>query len=164
MLRVQLSAKRRRQTFLKLKIRCSRSTSDQFVSTVNVNPNGGDCPIALRMISVYVLLEITSFLRETYLILPKSGRLSVRERPGNWHGAGGLGVNMRDHHPRRWSTTLPAMGPTHASAQSLHSVGDGQGYGGYAGTWGGVGGEIPTPQPRRQARVFVGLAQASSSS
>ncbi|RXG52303.1 hypothetical protein Avbf_16126 [Armadillidium vulgare] len=97
-----------------------------FDEIVNVNPGGGDCPMALRMIAVQLLLEITAFLRETYPILPKSGRMSVRERPGAWHGTGSLGVSIRDNHTRRWSTTLSSMGPTHASAQSLHSVVEGQ--------------------------------------
>ena len=42
--------------------------------TASVNPNGNSCPMALRLIACVLLLEITSFLRETYKSLPKTQR------------------------------------------------------------------------------------------
>ena len=36
-----------------------------------VNPNGNDCPFALQNIVCLLLLEITTFLRETYQYMPK---------------------------------------------------------------------------------------------
>lgn len=41
---------------------------------MSVNKGGSDCPTALKLVAVQVLLEITAFLRETYSSLPKSTR------------------------------------------------------------------------------------------
>ena len=40
----------------------------------SVNPGGGSCPMALRLIACVLLLEITTFMRETYKSLPKMHR------------------------------------------------------------------------------------------
>lgn len=45
-----------------------------FYASVSVNKGGADCPTALKLVAVQVLLEITAFLRETYPALPKSTR------------------------------------------------------------------------------------------
>jgi len=42
-----------------------------FVSAT-VNYTGSDCPYSLKMIACHLLLEITSFLRETYQHMPRS--------------------------------------------------------------------------------------------
>ncbi|XP_069159541.1 protein unc-80 homolog isoform X1 [Procambarus clarkii] len=97
---------------------------EDFLDEISVNPGGADCPMALKLVAVQVLLEITAFLRETYTALPKSTRMSVRgERPLAWGGpCGGLGPG-RDPN-RRWSMALSSMGYSHPSAQSLQSIGE----------------------------------------
>jgi hypothetical protein len=42
-----------------------------FIYLASVNPNGGSSPMALRLIACVLLLEITTFMRETYKNLPK---------------------------------------------------------------------------------------------
>ncbi|XP_071797964.1 protein unc-80 homolog isoform X4 [Asterias amurensis] len=50
-----------------------REQDDQedFLDEATVNPTGTACPHALKMVACQLLLEITSFLRETYQNLPK---------------------------------------------------------------------------------------------
>ncbi|XP_042889771.1 protein unc-80 homolog isoform X4 [Penaeus japonicus] len=98
---------------------------EDFLDEVSVNSGGAECPTALKMVAVQLLLEITAFLRETYTGLPKSAsyRMSVRgDRPG-WGGPG-IGLGGGKDPNRRWSMALSSMGYSHASAQSLHSIGD----------------------------------------
>ncbi|XP_063871430.1 protein unc-80 homolog isoform X10 [Scylla paramamosain] len=103
-------------------------TSDEeedFLDEVSVNRGGADCPTALKLVAVQVLLEITAFLRETYRNLPKyTSRMSVRgERPSAWgphYGVLGVGRDPI----RRESMALSSMGYSHPSAQSLQSIGD----------------------------------------
>nr|XP_027221615.1 protein unc-80 homolog [Penaeus vannamei] len=98
---------------------------EDFLDEVSVNSGGAECPTALKMVAVQLLLEITAFLRETYTGLPKSAsyRMSVRgERPG-WGGPG-IGLGGGKDPNRRWSMALSSMGYSHASAQSLQSIGD----------------------------------------
>lgn len=82
---------------------------------MSTNPHGNDCPHALKLIACVVLLEITSFLREIYQALPKSSRLSTKEKPHPWEKV------YRDAN-RRWSMALSSMGHSQASAQSLQSI------------------------------------------
>jgi protein unc-80 len=51
---------------------------------VSVNPRGNDCPHALKLIVCVILFEITAFLREMYQTLPKSSRLSTKEKQVPW--------------------------------------------------------------------------------
>lgn len=46
-------------------------TPEDYYDEGMVNPNGNDCPFALQNIVCILLLEITSFLRETYQYMPK---------------------------------------------------------------------------------------------
>lgn len=87
---------------------------------MSVNIHGNDCPPALKLVAVVVLLEITAFLRESYQTIPKSSRMSHKEKshiPHPW-----------DHHQvykeanRRWSMALSSMGHSQTSAQSLQSI------------------------------------------
>ena len=53
-----------------------------------INPNGNNCPFALQNIVCILLLEVTTFLRETYQYLPKklnSANISVNPRYENIH-------------------------------------------------------------------------------
>ena len=45
-----------------------------FHYTASVNPNGSSCPIALKLVACVLLMEITTFLRETYRNLPRANR------------------------------------------------------------------------------------------
>lgn len=89
-----------------------------LITLVSVNIHGNDCPPALKLVAVVVLLEITAFLREAYQSIPKSSRLSTKEKHSNpW-----------EHHQaykeanRRWSMALSSMGHSQTSAQSLQSI------------------------------------------
>nr|CAD7260717.1 unnamed protein product [Timema shepardi] len=82
----------------------------------SVNHCGTECPIALRLVACNLLLEITTFLRETYQSLPKSSRASTRERPPPWERMYSREAN------RRWSMALSSMGHSQTSAQSLQSI------------------------------------------
>lgn len=68
-----------------------------------VNPNGSDCPFALRIAACQLLLEITAFMRETYQYLPhKANRLmSIRDKPM---------FEPRSTANRRWSMALSSVG------------------------------------------------------
>lgn len=75
-----------------------------------------NCPMALRIMACMLLLEITSYLRETFQNLPKSIRTMGRERPTAWEKS-----YMKDSN-RRFSVALSSMGHSQASAQSLQSI------------------------------------------
>ena len=68
------------------------------------------------MVACMLLLEITAFLRETYQTLPKSSRMSTKERPPHWEKMYSREAN------RRWSMALSSMGHSQTSAQSLQSI------------------------------------------
>ncbi|XP_039288610.1 protein unc-80 homolog isoform X7 [Nilaparvata lugens] len=89
---------------------------EDFLDESTVNLYGSECPIALRLLACMLLLEITSFLRETYQTLPKSCRTSARDRPAPWER-----IYSRDAN-RRWSMALSSMGHSQTSAQSLQSI------------------------------------------
>nr|CAD7425389.1 unnamed protein product [Timema monikensis] len=89
---------------------------EDFLDEASVNHCGTECPIALRLVACNLLLEITTFLRETYQSLPKSSRASTRERPPPWERMYSREAN------RRWSMALSSMGHSQTSAQSLQSI------------------------------------------
>lgn len=60
-----------------------------------VNQSGSDCPFALKMVACNLLLEITTFLRETFQYLPKSK--SFRREMSVWD---------KPETSRRWSSIL----------------------------------------------------------
>ncbi|KAG5670539.1 hypothetical protein PVAND_000795 [Polypedilum vanderplanki] len=95
---------------------------EDFLDELSVNIHGNDCPAALKLVAAVVLLEITAFLRETYQTIPKSTRMSHKEKHINIH-------HPWDHHHqvykeanRRWSMALSSMGHSQTSAQSLQSI------------------------------------------
>ncbi|XP_074114400.1 unc80, NALCN channel complex subunit isoform X13 [Cotesia typhae] len=89
---------------------------EDFLDEASINSYGSQCPVALRMVACILLLEITAFLRETYQTLPKSSRLSTKERPAPWERMYSREAN------RRWSMALSSMGHSQTSAQSLQSI------------------------------------------
>ncbi|XP_043466068.1 protein unc-80 homolog isoform X3 [Leptopilina heterotoma] len=89
---------------------------ENFLDDASVNTYGSSCPVSLRMVACMLLLEITAFLRETYQTLPKSNRMSTKERPPPWEKIYSREAN------RRWSMALSSMGHSQTSAQSLQSI------------------------------------------
>lgn len=88
---------------------------EDFLDELSVNPRGNDCPPALKLVACILLLEITGFLRETYQTLPKTSRLSTKEKQVPWDKV------CRETN-RRWSMALSSMGHSQTSAQSLQSI------------------------------------------
>lgn len=91
---------------------------EDFLDEACVNPHGNDCPPALKLIACALLMEITAFLRETYQSLPKTSKLSTKEKPPPWE-------KVYREANRRWSMALSSMGHSQASAQSLQSIAGG---------------------------------------
>ena len=89
---------------------------EDFLDESSVNPHGNDCPHALKLIACVLLFEITAFLRDTYIMLPKASKLMHKDKPtGPWESS------MREAN-RRWSMALSSMGHSQTSAQSLQSI------------------------------------------
>ncbi|XP_037920959.1 protein unc-80 homolog [Hermetia illucens] len=88
---------------------------EDFLDDACVNPHGNDCPYALKLIACVLLYEITSFLRETYQTLPKTSKLSHKDKPAPWD-------KVYREANRRWSMALSSMGHSQTSAQSLQSI------------------------------------------
>ncbi|XP_017847563.1 protein unc-80 homolog [Drosophila busckii] len=88
---------------------------EDFLDEASVNPHGNDCPHALKLIACVLLFEITAFLRDTYITLPKASKMMHRDRPAPWEK-----VYREAKANRRWSMALSSMG--HSSAQSLQSI------------------------------------------
>ncbi|RZC42316.1 unc-80 -like protein, partial [Asbolus verrucosus] len=89
---------------------------EDFLDEASIYTYGSSCPMALRLIACILLHEITSFLRETYQTLPKSSRMTGKERPPPWERLYSREAN------RRWSMALSSMGHSQTSAQSLQSI------------------------------------------
>ncbi|KYB29509.1 Protein unc-80 homolog-like Protein [Tribolium castaneum] len=89
---------------------------EDFLDEASINTYGSSCPMALRLIACILLHEITGFLRETYQTLPKSSRMTGKERPVPWERYYSKEAN------RRWSMALSSMGHSQTSAQSLQSI------------------------------------------
>lgn len=49
--------------------------------SASVNPNGTSCPNALKLVACVLLLEVTTFLRETYRNLPRASRCFFGQKP-----------------------------------------------------------------------------------
>ncbi|XP_039948637.1 protein unc-80 homolog isoform X7 [Bactrocera tryoni] len=88
---------------------------EDFLDEASVNPHGNDCPHALKLIACVLLFEITSFLRDTYVTLPKASKLLHREKHAPWE-------KVYREANRRWSMALSSMGHSQTSAQSLQSI------------------------------------------
>lgn len=93
---------------------------EDFLDDTSVNPRGNDCPPALKLVACIVLLEITTFLRETYQTIPKASRMSTKEKLAPWE-------KTYKEANRRWSMALSSMGHSQASAQSLQSIAGAEG-------------------------------------
>jgi len=95
--------------------------------SATVNHTGSDCPYSLKLIACHLLLEITSFLRETYQHMPRS-------RTSRQSGVGlDASTCMGDRQAagsssRRWSSVLGSPGNSERS-NSRSSQGDSHGQG-----------------------------------
>ncbi|EDW38859.1 GL13705 [Drosophila persimilis] len=88
---------------------------EDFLDETSVNPHGNDCPHSLKLIACVLLFEITAFLRDTYIMLPKTSKLIHRDKPAPWE-------KVYREANRRWSMALSSMGHSQTSAQSLQSI------------------------------------------
>ncbi|XP_014212230.1 protein unc-80 homolog [Copidosoma floridanum] len=88
---------------------------EDFLDESSIITYGSRCPMALRLVACMLLLEITTFLRETYQTLPRSSRLPTKERPAPWD-------KYSREANRRWSMALSSMGHSQISTQSLQSI------------------------------------------
>ncbi|CAE1324419.1 UNC80 [Acanthosepion pharaonis] len=81
--------------------------NENFLDEATVNFSGSDCPYALKMIACLVLLEITTFMRETYQYLPKS---RTGKRDAVWERSASTS--------RRWSSGVGSPGHSEKSIES----------------------------------------------
>ncbi|XP_068157117.1 protein unc-80 homolog [Drosophila tropicalis] len=88
---------------------------EDFLDESSVNPHGNDCPHALKLVACVLLFEITAFLRDTYIMLPRTSKLMHRDKPAPWE-------KVYREANRRWSMALSSMGHSQTSAQSLQSI------------------------------------------
>lgn len=96
---------------------------EDFLDESSVNPHGNDCPHALKLIACILLFEITTYLRDVYVHLPKTSKLLHKEKPAPWE-------KVYREANRRWSMALSSMGHSQTSAQSLQSIAAGNETGG----------------------------------
>lgn len=89
---------------------------EDFLDEASINTYGANCAVPLRLMACMLLLEITAFLRETYQTLPKSSKVTGKERAPPWERLYSREAN------RRWSMALSSMGHSQTSAQSLQSI------------------------------------------
>ncbi|XP_023318464.1 protein unc-80 homolog isoform X2 [Trichogramma pretiosum] len=94
----------------------AQEEEEDFLDEASIVSYGSKVPMALRLVACCLLMEITSFLRETYPSIPKSSRLSIKERAPPWEKLYSREAN------RRWSMALSSMGHSQTSAQSLQSI------------------------------------------
>ncbi|CAB0043579.1 unnamed protein product [Trichogramma brassicae] len=94
----------------------AQEEEEDFLDEASIASYGSKVPMALRLVACCLLMEITSFLRETYPSIPKSSRLSIKERAPPWEKLYSREAN------RRWSMALSSMGHSQTSAQSLQSI------------------------------------------
>uniref|UniRef100_A0A7E4W3C8 UNC80 domain-containing protein n=1 Tax=Panagrellus redivivus TaxID=6233 RepID=A0A7E4W3C8_PANRE len=87
---------------------------ENFVDDGTVNDNNGDgCPVALQMMSCMLLLQITSFLRETFQLIPRAKIMHTNKgSTSGWE-------KLMSH--RRWSILSNTF---NQNTGSIHSIND----------------------------------------
>ncbi|XP_036354476.1 protein unc-80 homolog isoform X2 [Octopus sinensis] len=85
--------------------------NENFLDEATVNFTGAECPYALKMVACLVLLEITTFMRETYQYIPKS---RMGKRDAVWERTAST--------TRRWSSGIGSPGHSEKSIES--NIGD----------------------------------------
>ncbi|XP_044757175.1 protein unc-80 homolog [Coccinella septempunctata] len=94
----------------------TQDEEEDFLDEASIYCYGSSCSVAIRLLTCILLNEITSFLRETYQTIPKSSRMTGKEKPTPWERLYSREAN------RRWSMALSSMGHSQTSAQSLQSI------------------------------------------
>ncbi|KAL3277360.1 hypothetical protein HHI36_012710 [Cryptolaemus montrouzieri] len=94
----------------------TQDEEEDFLDEASIYCYGSSCSAALRLLTCMLLFEITTFLRETYQTIPKSSRMTGKEKPTPWERLYSREAN------RRWSMALSSMGHSQTSAQSLQSI------------------------------------------
>ncbi|KAK7491630.1 hypothetical protein BaRGS_00017083 [Batillaria attramentaria] len=79
---------------------------EDFLDEASINPRGTDCPYALKMLACLVLVEITTFLRETFQYLP---RTRSQKREHGWD---------KTTTSRRFSSIVSSPGHSDKSSES----------------------------------------------
>ena len=92
------------------------------IIVATVNQTGSDCPFALKLIACHLLMEITSFLRETYQHMPRS-RTSRQSGAGLEASSGVTDKQAAASSSRRWSSVFGSPGNSERS-NSRSSQGD----------------------------------------
>ena len=101
--------------------------------SASVNPNGSSCPIALKLVACVLLMEITTFLRETYKNLPRPNKpIGSRFLEPRVSQMWGIGASMESRPPTRTTgivqgdhgqNLLSATGSNAASSAAANTVG-----------------------------------------
>lgn len=100
----------------------SEDENEEFlIESTTVGQTGNDCPFSLKMSACCLLLEITTFLRETHQYLPNRASKSSIRQPSTFETR-----TMTAN--RRWSMALSSLGFSQTSAHSLMSLAE-QNYG-----------------------------------
>ena len=104
-----------------------------FLFSASVNPNGSSCPIALKLVACVLLMEITTFLRETYKNLPRPNKpIGSRFLEPRVSQMWGIGASMESRPPTRTTgmvqgdhgqNLLSATGGNAASSAAANTVG-----------------------------------------
>ncbi|XP_045467085.1 protein unc-80 homolog isoform X2 [Harmonia axyridis] len=94
----------------------TQDEEEDFLDEASIYCYGSSCSAAIRLLTCILLHEITAFLRETYQTIPKSSRMTGKEKPTPWERLYSREAN------RRWSMALSSMGHSQTSAQSLQSI------------------------------------------
>ncbi|CAD5116523.1 DgyrCDS5405 [Dimorphilus gyrociliatus] len=106
---------------------------EDFLDEATVNHSGSDCPYALKMVACQLLLEITTFLRETFQYLPKVKPVKVpsvrrssglnspphSDRSNSRSSQGDLGLMVNSPSDRKISFAV--RGRSEEKSDSLHS-------------------------------------------
>ncbi|CAF0812442.1 unnamed protein product, partial [Didymodactylos carnosus] len=97
-------------------------TPDDYYNEAIVNRSGRSCSYSLRMMACLLLLEITSFLRESYDSLPKLSSLSQKRPVGGTTSTGGTNTENYNLNEKRSSRTRIGSVASHDSNRSSPSI------------------------------------------
>ena len=117
-------------------IKVTEKINAEFLISASVNPNGSSCPIALKLVACVLLMEITTFLRETYKNLPKANKpIGSRFLEPRVSQMWGIGSSMEARPPTRGTgamqadhgqNLLSATGNSSATTSAVANTGGGR--------------------------------------
>ncbi|CAF3810181.1 unnamed protein product, partial [Didymodactylos carnosus] len=96
-------------------------TPDDYYNEAIINRSGRSCSYSLRMVACLLLLEITSFLRESYDSLPKLSSVS-QKRPVTNTTSGGTNTENFNPNEKRSSRVRMSSVVSHDSNRSSPSI------------------------------------------